>query len=83
MLVYSPSLIAASALFLAIRMLNKWYTWNPLMVKDTHYTEHQLKPAFKDMCILFTGIERCSLQTIRKKFSLARYHKVALIKVTD
>jgi len=34
------------------------------------------------MCILFTGIEKCSLQTVRKKFSLARYSKVALIRIS-
>ena len=33
------------------------------------------------MCILFTGIEKCSLQTVRKKFSLSRFCNVAMIKI--
>ena len=33
------------------------------------------------MCILFTGIEKCQLQTVRKKFSLQRFRQVALIKI--
>ena len=37
MLVYSPSLIAASALFLAGRMLSRHATWSKDLVKYTGY----------------------------------------------
>ena len=50
------------------------------MVHYTKYTTQQLQSCFKDMCILFTGIEKCSLQTVRKKYMLDRFLKVALIK---
>ena len=83
MLIYKPSEIAASALFLATRIMYRDLgKWSDTMACYSTYTEQQLRPCFKDMCILFTGIERCSLQTVRKKFCLARFNKVALIRIS-
>ena len=62
-------------------MINRKYQWNAHMVHYTKYTTQQLQSCFKDMCILFTGIEKCSLQTVRKKYMLDRFLKVALIKM--
>ena len=82
MLVYPPSQIAAAALFLAMRICYRELArWTPELEQFTQYNEGQLRPCFRDMCVLYTGIERCSLQTVRKKFSLARYSKVALIRI--
>ena len=41
----------------------------------------QLRPCFRDMCILFKVIRRSSLNTVRKKFSLDRYKRVADIEM--
>lgn len=82
MLVYTPSQIAASALWLAIRiMYRQMGRWTPTLQQYSGYSEYQLKPCFKDMCILFTGIENCSLKMVRTKFSLQRFSHVALIKI--
>ena len=82
MLVYKPSYVAAAALFLSIKLFYRdMGKWTPELHAYTGYSETDLRPCFKDMCILFMGIEKCSLQTVRKKFSLLRYGKVALIKV--
>lgn len=62
MLVYQPSLIAASALNLAIRILYRELgKWTPTLRQYTGYSEGLLRPCFRDMCVLFTGIEKCQL----------------------
>ena len=62
MLIYPPSKIAASALSLAIWILyREMGKWTPLLQKYTNYDEQDLRPCQKDMCILFKGIESCSL----------------------
>jgi hypothetical protein len=33
------------------------------------------------MIILLGGIERCTLQAVRKKFSLSRFDEVALVRL--
>jgi hypothetical protein len=33
------------------------------------------------LCILLQGIEKCSLQAVRKKFSNPLYNEVALIRL--
>jgi len=82
MLIYKPSLLAASAMFLASRIIKKDQgIWTDELVANTTYTESSLRSCAKDMCILIAGIEKCSLQTVRKKFSLTRYNQVATIKI--
>lgn len=82
MLIYKPSLLAASAMFLANRIIKKDRgIWTEELVEHSTYTESQLRCCAKDMCILIAGIEKCSLQTVRKKFSLTRYNQVATIKI--
>jgi hypothetical protein len=43
--------------------------------------EEQLKPCLKDLVVLLQGIEKCSLQSVRKKFSLSKYGEVAKIRI--
>ena len=82
MLIYKPSLLAASAMFLANRIIKKDQgIWTEDLIANTTYTESSLRSCAKDMCILIAGIEKCSLQTVRKKFSLTRYNQVATIKI--
>lgn len=62
MLEYKPSMVAAGALYLAIRILYRdMRNWTPQLEQYCGFTEMQLRPVFKDMCILFTGIGECSL----------------------
>lgn len=92
MLKYNPSLLAASALFLALKIIPKFDendpsiklpAWDEKMLKHTGYTESQLRPCAKDLCILLQGIEKCSLQAVRKKFSNSAYNEVALIRLEN
>lgn len=90
MLKYCPSLLAASALFLAHKIiprqsdngdLSKLPAWDEKLVQHTGYDEGNLKPCAKDLCILLQGIEKCQLQAVRKKFSNPAYNEVALIRL--
>ena len=78
MLQYSPSNLAASALYLSLKIIyRKDGHWSPELQSHTGYTEQQLRECAKDMCILITCIEKCTLQSVSKKFSTKKYHEVA------
>lgn len=77
-------MLAASALFMARRMiLRKEGKWTYDLQKHTGYTEAQLSSCTKDMCILITCIEKCSLKATLNKFSTKKFHEVAKIKIVD
>lgn len=82
MLKYSPSTMAASAVYLSQKIiLGLDACWTPALKHHTGYSEIDLRSCAKDMCILLGGIEKCTLQSVRKKFSLQRFMEVALIKL--
>jgi hypothetical protein len=90
MLKYCPSLLAASALFLALKIIPRFDinntdiklpAWDESLMKHSGYSESILRPCAKDLCILLQGIEKCSLQAVRKKFSNPNYNEVALIRL--
>lgn len=90
MLKYSPSNLAASAVYLTLKILPrqdenmqdvKQPAWEPKMQDHTGYQENDLRPCAKDLCILLQGIEKCSLQAVRKKFSHPNFNEVALIRL--
>jgi len=71
MLKYCPSLIASSAMYLARKITQgNDAVWTIEIQKSTGYSEQLMRSCAKDMCILLGGIERCTLQAVRKKFSL-------------
>jgi cyclin B len=53
------------------------------MQVHTGFTDNDLKPCAKDLCVLLQGIEKCSLQAVRKKFSHPGFNEVALIKLEN
>ena len=62
MLIYSPSFVAASALFLAIKILyREMGHWTASLQHYTGFTERQIRPCVKDLCTLFTEITSCQL----------------------
>jgi G2/mitotic-specific cyclin-B, other len=90
MLKYIPSNLAASAVYLTLKILPKQDennqevkvpAWEDKMQEHTGFTENNLKPCAKDLCILLQGIEKCSLQAVRKKFSHPAFNEVALIRL--
>ena len=82
MLKYTPSNLAAAAVYLAQRIITQGPDgWIKLLESETGYSEQMLRACAKDMIILLGGIERCTLQAVRKKFSLSRFDEVALVRL--
>jgi hypothetical protein len=82
MLKYTPSNLAAAAIYLAQRIITQGTDgWTKLLESETGYSEQMLRACAKDMIILLGGIERCTLQAVRKKFSLSRFNEVALVRL--
>ncbi len=70
MLKYSPSVLAASAVYLTLKILPrqdennepvKVPAWDEKLREHSGFVENDLRPCAKDLCILLQGIEKCSL----------------------
>jgi cyclin B len=72
-----PSHLAASALFLANKIMKISPAWSPKLQEETQYQESQIKSCAKEMCALLQAAEKASLQAVRKKFSQSQFHRVA------
>jgi len=82
MIKYSPSNLAASALFLAHKIVQRGVSaWNVTLNEHTGYTESQLRPCAKDLCILLQNVGKSSLQAVKRKFSTAKYTYAAKIQL--
>jgi len=79
MLKYRGSLVAAAALYLACKLEQRECLWTSVLVEQTHYTEAEVRPCARDLCVLMQGAEKATLTAVRKKFSLPRFLEVALI----
>lgn len=82
MIKYSPSNLAAAAVFLSNKLLRRHPSWPQAAVKETNFTEQMLKHCAKEMCPLLEHAEHSPLQAIRKKFSQLKYHSVAKLSFT-
>ena len=80
MLKYTPSNIAASALYLASKILKKT-PWNECLEKNAQYTEHEVRPCAKDLYVLLQNAPKTSLQAVRKKFSQKKYMEISKIQL--
>jgi len=80
MLKYNPSTLACSAIYL-VNKIQKKEGWSDLLVKHGKYTETQLRPCAKDLCILLQNAGKSNLQAVRRKFSSAKFLEVAKIQL--
>ena len=70
MLVYKPSLLAASALFIADRTINRDKAkWTADLIAHTTYTKSALMSCASEMLVLVVAAKTCRLQSVRRKFS--------------
>jgi cyclin B len=81
MLRYNPSLLAASAIYLTHKILKKPNAWPEVLVSNSRYRDVDLKHCAKDLCMVLQGAEKCSMQSVRKKFSLPMYGGVSKIQI--
>ena len=75
MIKYKPSELAASACFIAWKMMKNYLLED--FEKYTGYTEESLKSCSKDICILLQEEEKGRLHAVTEKFSLKKYLEVS------
>ena len=80
MLAYLPSNIACSAIYL-VHKIRKTPVWNEVMQRNTEYSESDIRPCAKDLCVILLNIEKSQLRAVRKKFSRPEFKEVAKIRV--
>ena len=81
MLRYAPSTVAAAALYVAMRILKSQVDWEEQLYRFANLHEIELRPCAKDLCVLLQGIDKISLQAVKKKFSMVKFSEVAKIKL--
>ena len=72
LLKYRPSLLASSAVYLSSKILRRSAArseglskWGGTPLEEvTNYSEREVRDCAKDLCLLFQGSERCSLQAV-------------------
>jgi len=72
-----PSLIAASALYTANRLINKTKTWEQNMVSKTRYKETDMKHIIKELIVVMQVSEKSSFKATRNKFAQPKYMEVS------
>ncbi|OMJ83903.1 hypothetical protein SteCoe_15058 [Stentor coeruleus] len=77
MLKYSNSLIAAGSIYLMFKLKSIKPEWTGDLRKASGYTEDQIKPCAKDLCLLFQNSHKSSLKGVREKFSSDQFFCVA------
>jgi len=82
-LLYLPSKIASSAVYLALSMVSgklRKSIWTPLLRSQTNYDEEQLSACVRDLQALASKNPE-KYRAVRKKYSSRRYLEVAKIPV--
>ena len=76
MLKYPGSLLAASAVYVAMKTLGKG-EWNEVMEAHTRYTEAEIRPCANAMARLQRKSSSASLSAVHKKYSNPKFMEVA------
>ncbi|XP_051151139.1 cyclin-A2-1-like [Andrographis paniculata] len=78
---YLPSLIAASAVFLARWTLDQSdHPWNPTLEHYTRYKSPELKNAVFELQDLQLNVNRCMLNAIREKYKQSKFMCVSTLR---
>ena len=80
MIKYLPSTLACSAIYLTNK-IHKKEAWSSLMKKQADYSETELRPCAKDLCMLLQNATKSSLQAVRRKYSSANFMQAAKIQL--
>ena len=78
MLKYNPSLLAATAIYITMKITKKMSYEQLYHVSG--YTEDKLRECAKDVCSILDNVEKSSLQAVRKKYSLPKFLEVSKIR---
>ncbi|KAJ0244153.1 Cyclin-B1-3 [Hirschfeldia incana] len=76
---FSPSMLAASAVYTARCFLNKTPVWTDTLEFHTGYSEHELMDCSKLLAFIHSRVGESKLQAVFKKYSKAERCGVALV----
>ena len=80
MLKYLPSVVAASAVYVARMSLNR-HPWSPTLLKYTHYDEDELAQCVRDMRAALNDTAS-QQQAVYRKYSSSKFGSVARMSLT-
>jgi len=80
MIKYLPSNLACSAIYL-VNKIHKREGWSDVMIKHGCYTESQIRPCAKDLCLLLQNAGKGNLQAVKRKFTSTKFLEVAKIQL--
>ncbi|KRX10752.1 Cyclin-like protein [Pseudocohnilembus persalinus] len=79
---YSQSMIAASSLYVAnIILSNKGPKWSDILQYTTQFTERDVRPCAKELCLLFQNAPNMKHQAVRRKFAHEKFLQVSKIEI--
>lgn len=83
MIKFRNSNVAASALYLALKMTKASSSWNETISKHSHYKEQEIRQCAKDLFVLIQTDSQGNgqLQAVKKKFALVKYGEVSKIRL--
>lgn len=81
MIATKPSLLAASSIYLALKMAKVNQNWIDPLLENCNQPEADIRVCAKQLFLLFTKAKTSSLQAVRKKFSMPKFGEVAKIQV--
>ena len=79
MLKYIPSHLACSSIYLVNKIFKK-EGWTEQLVKSCNYTDAQIRPCAKELCLILQNAAKSSLQAARKKYSSTKFSEVAKLQ---
>jgi len=77
MLQYTPSLLAAAALFVSNSLLQRSPPWTEILATQTEYESHSLQGCSKDLRELLQQCSQSRLHSVFKKFSQPAFNAIA------
>jgi len=80
MIQYTPSFLAATAIFLSNKLMARKPSWTEALVAHSKFDERELRVGARDMCCLLENANQSKLQAVRKKYALDRHHAVSKLK---
>jgi len=88
MIKYKSSLIAASVVYVSMKLLHKENIVRNTKIEDdiiwlyrlSEYSEEEIKVCAKDVCLIYDYSDKTGLAAVKKKYSLIKYKEVARIK---
>ena len=78
---HSASNVAASALYLSMKIYKKKECWNNTLAAHAKYKETQVRPVAKDLCLMLQEYQSSKLSAIRRKFQSQQYLEISKIHI--